>query len=38
MAEHTRFNDVEGAAARGICESLLLAMTDSKLIIHRAIG
>lgn len=32
MAEHTRFGDAQGTAALGICESLLLALTDLKLI------
>ena len=32
MAEHARFHDAEGMAALGICESLLLALTDLKII------
>jgi hypothetical protein len=32
MTEHARFHDAAGAAALGICESLLLALTDSNLI------
>ena len=32
MTEHHRFNDADGSAALGICESLLLALTDAKLI------
>jgi hypothetical protein len=35
MTEHARFNDADGAAALGICESLLLAMTELKLITER---
>jgi hypothetical protein len=32
MAENPRFNDAEGMAALGICESLLVALTDLKII------
>ena len=32
MAEHARPSDADGTAALGICESLLLALTDLKLI------
>jgi hypothetical protein len=32
MAEHARLHDAEGMAALGICESLLLALTDLKII------
>ena len=32
MTEHARFNDAAGTAALGICESLLLALTDRKII------
>ena len=32
MARHARYNDAEGLAALGICESLLLALTDGKII------
>ena len=32
MTEHVRLSDAEGAAALGICESLLLALTDLKII------
>ncbi len=32
MTEHARFNDAEGMAALGICESLLLALIDLKII------
>jgi hypothetical protein len=32
MTEHARFNDADGTAALGICESLLLALTDLKII------
>ena len=35
MTEHARFNDADGTAALGICESLLLALTDLKLISER---
>ena len=32
MTEHVRFFDADGTAALGICESLLLALTDRKII------
>ena len=32
MTEKPRFNDAEGAAALGICEALLVALTDLKII------
>jgi hypothetical protein len=32
MTEPARFNEVDGMAALGICESLLLALTDLKII------
>ena len=32
MTEQVRFSDADGAAALGICESLLLALTDAKII------
>jgi hypothetical protein len=32
MTENPRFNDAEGMAALGICESLLIALTDLKII------
>ena len=32
MTEHERFNDADGMAALGICESMLLALTDLKII------
>lgn len=32
MTEHARFHDAAGMAALGICESLLLALTDLKII------
>jgi hypothetical protein len=32
MTEHARFHDADGMAALGICESLLLALTDLKII------
>jgi hypothetical protein len=32
MTEPARFSDAEGLAALGICESLLLALTDLKII------
>jgi hypothetical protein len=35
MAEHHRFNDSDGSAALGICESLILALTDRKLITEQ---
>ena len=35
MVEHARFDDAEGMAALGICESLLLALIDLKIISER---
>ena len=35
MTEHHRFNDADGSAALGICESLILALTDRKLITEK---
>ena len=35
MTEHSRIDDADGTAALGICESLLLALTDLKLISER---
>jgi hypothetical protein len=35
MTEHVRFNDAEGLAALGICESLLLALTEFKIISEK---
>jgi hypothetical protein len=32
MTERPRFNDVDGTAALGICESLLIALTELKII------
>jgi hypothetical protein len=32
MTENPRFSDADGLAALGICESLLLALTDLKII------
>ena len=32
MTEHARFADANGTAALGICESLLLALTDRQII------
>ncbi len=32
MPDHARLNDANGMAALGICESLLLALTDLKVI------
>ena len=32
MTEHARLSDAAGMAALGICESLLLALTDLKII------
>ena len=32
MTEHARLNDAHGTAALGICKSLLLALTDLKII------
>ena len=35
MAKHAQCNDAEGMAALGICESLLLALTDGKIITEK---
>ena len=35
MTEHARFHDADGAAALGICESLLIALTDLKIISEK---
>lgn len=35
MTVHARLNDADGSAALGICESLLLALTDLKIITER---
>lgn len=35
MAEHVRPIDAEGMAALGICEALLLALTDLKIISEK---
>ena len=35
MTEHQRPIDADGTAALGICESLLLALTDLKIISER---
>lgn len=32
MTQHVRINDAAGLAALGICESLLLALTDLKIV------
>ena len=32
MTEHARFNEALGMAALGICESLLIALTELKVI------
>ena len=32
MTEHVRINEAEGMAALGICESLLIALTELKII------
>ena len=32
VAKHLRFPDADGTAALGICESLLLALTDARII------
>ena len=36
MFEHEHFNETDGAAALGICESLLLALIDLKVISETA--
>ena len=35
MTEHVRFIDADGTAALGICESLLLALTDAKVLSEK---
>jgi hypothetical protein len=35
MTEHARFHDADGTAALGICESLLLALIDLKIISQK---
>lgn len=35
MAQHARFNEAEGLAALGICESLLIALADLKIISEK---
>jgi hypothetical protein len=35
MTEHVGFPDVDGTAALGICESLLLALTDAKILTEK---
>ncbi len=35
MKEPVRFHDCEGMAALGICESLLLALTDLKIVSEK---
>ena len=35
MTQHARILDAEGLAALGICESLLLALTDLKIISEK---
>ena len=35
MTRHVRLQDADGAAALGICESLLLALTERKIISER---
>jgi hypothetical protein len=32
MTKHTQFNDADGMAALGICESLLIALTELKIL------
>lgn len=32
MTQHSQFHDSEGSAALGICESLLLALTDLEIM------
>ena len=39
MTEHARFNEAQGRAALGICESLLIALTELKVISrHRDVA
>jgi hypothetical protein len=35
MTEHARFADADGTAALGICESLLLALTDANILSEK---
>jgi hypothetical protein len=35
MAEHVRFADADGTAALGICESLLVALTEAKILSEK---
>jgi hypothetical protein len=35
MTEHERCSDADGSAALGICESLLLALTERKIITEK---
>ena len=35
MTEHTKVADADGMAALGICESLLIALTDLKVISEK---
>lgn len=35
MNQHVRFPDADGTAALGICESLLLALTGSRIITEQ---
>ena len=35
MREHGRFYDADGTAALGICESLILALIDRKIITEK---
>lgn len=35
MTQHAQLNDAEGLAALGICESLLIALTDLKVISEK---
>ena len=35
MTQHPRFQGSEGIAALGICESLLLALTDLKIVSEK---
>ena len=35
MTEHAQFHDADGSAALGICESLLLALTDRNILTDK---
>jgi hypothetical protein len=35
MTHHVRFHEADGTAALGICESLILALTDLKVISEK---